>query len=360
MPTASLDEEDDINRRYDDPAAYGPGESCYGDGKYPPDWDARREAVWGRQRYQCGRCRRYKGDVSTAEVHHVVFLSEGGSNDLENLVGLCGDCHRLMHPDIDDLRGSVTDAPVFPDENADDRVAVIREPDDGPLRTDVTRLSTGSSPGRNAQAVSSAAVPTGEGVARRAEANLQELLVAEGYVPRTSAYHLVRLDPAFEGYRGVVTSYTPDLNIDSDAEATETQTDGDGFDVFCTSEANHVTVTLTGGDGETVDERLWLSEDDGARYRVRRVLSPPPLTARTAPRYALDTARYFGWHSLKWGALPGVVLAWQFPQFVPFGGSIAGLLVLVLLIGLLVRAPWTVREFTNDPDDEVVNQRDAK
>ena len=111
-----------------------------------------------------------------------------------------------------------------------------------------------------------------------------------------------------EGSHGVVTSYTPDLDIDSDTEATETQTDGDEFDVFCTAEANRGTVTLTGGDGETIDERLWLSKDDSTRYRVGRVLSPPPLTARTVPKYTIDTIRYFGWCSLKCGALPCVVL----------------------------------------------------
>ena len=78
----------DINPQYDTQDSYGVRESFYGNGKYPPDWDARREAVWERQKYQCGRCGVYKGDAAVNEVHHVVHLSQGGANTLDNLVGI--------------------------------------------------------------------------------------------------------------------------------------------------------------------------------------------------------------------------------------------------------------------------------
>lgn len=33
-------------------------------------------------------------DIST---HHIIYKSQGGKNDLGNLITLCGDCHRLAH-----------------------------------------------------------------------------------------------------------------------------------------------------------------------------------------------------------------------------------------------------------------------
>ena len=31
------------------------------------------------------------------EVHHVMWLSEGGSDSIENTVALCPNCHRKVH-----------------------------------------------------------------------------------------------------------------------------------------------------------------------------------------------------------------------------------------------------------------------
>jgi hypothetical protein len=43
-----------------------------------------------------GRCR-VCGDPRDVEVHHIVFRSQGGGHDPENLVCLCADCHGAVH-----------------------------------------------------------------------------------------------------------------------------------------------------------------------------------------------------------------------------------------------------------------------
>lgn len=349
------DAEYGIDPVYDDPNGYGARASYYGNGKYPPDWDERRDAVWDRQRHRCGRCGRHKRDMSAIEVHHLRFLSQGGTNDLDNLVGLCGDCHCLMHPGNGDMRGSIAGAPVFPDDDADDRVAVIREPDDDALATDVERVQRDSDADDNRYAVSGATVETSASVAKRASSNLYHLLVEEGYVPRTSAYHRVRVEPSFEGYRGVVTSYSPELSVESDGAASESNLEGDGYDVLYTPDAAKTTVELTDATGETAGERVWFADDE-SRFRVEKPVTPPPLTLRTAPRYAVDAARYFGRTSLVWGAVPAALVAWRAPSYVPLDGSIPGLLALVLVLGLVLRAPLTLREFLSSPTDRVVDE----
>lgn len=42
-----------------------------------------------------GRCVLCGGPA--AEVHHIVYRSHGGTNDLDNLACLCLTCHRLAH-----------------------------------------------------------------------------------------------------------------------------------------------------------------------------------------------------------------------------------------------------------------------
>jgi 5-methylcytosine-specific restriction endonuclease McrA len=54
-----------------------------------------RTAVLARDRYKCATpgC----GATHFLEVHHVVPRARGGSNKAENLVTLCGRCHRFAH-----------------------------------------------------------------------------------------------------------------------------------------------------------------------------------------------------------------------------------------------------------------------
>ena len=41
----------------------------------------------------CENC----GKEDELEVHHIIPLVEGGSDDFENFVALCSDCHKIFH-----------------------------------------------------------------------------------------------------------------------------------------------------------------------------------------------------------------------------------------------------------------------
>jgi len=64
-----------------------------GSGRGGRPWRRIRERVLKRDGYLCRTCRD-KGRVTPAtEVHHVIALSQGGTDDDGNLLGLCQDCH---------------------------------------------------------------------------------------------------------------------------------------------------------------------------------------------------------------------------------------------------------------------------
>lgn len=350
-----------IDPRYDDPGSYGSRESHYGNGRYPPDWGSRRDAVWERQKYQCGRCGVYKGDASLNEVHHVVHLANGGSNALDNLVGLCGDCHALMHPDVSAISGVAERSELFPNEYADDRVAVVREPIDAPdLETDVRRLTAFSEPDANVNAVTGHTVPTSAETARRAGSSLQRLLLDNGFVPRTSAYHRVSVQPQTTGLLGAISSHGVDLTAESDAEVSTVEAADDGtdrIDVYHSADAGVSDLEIVDGAGESASERVALDHPEGARVRVEKPVSVPALTPATAPGYALDAARYFAWRSAKLGIVPAVLLALFRPEALPGGGSVVGVVAVALLLGLVLRLPSIYRDVTAEPTDAVVDER---
>jgi len=68
---------------------------------YPPDWDSRRDEVEQRLGKRCTGCRRR---VNGLHLHHIQFLSKGGSNRPDNLTLLCERCHSKAH-DGRDLSG---------------------------------------------------------------------------------------------------------------------------------------------------------------------------------------------------------------------------------------------------------------
>lgn len=61
---------------------------------YPEDWEDFREHALRRDSYRCRNC----GSVVDLNVHHIVPLSQGGTNHLDNLVTLCLRCHSGVHP----------------------------------------------------------------------------------------------------------------------------------------------------------------------------------------------------------------------------------------------------------------------
>lgn len=347
----------DIQQRYDDPTTYGEADSHFGKGRYPPDWEQRRDAIWWLQDQECARC----GESPSSHhknVHHIQHLQNGGRNDLENLAGLCTDCHALMHPDLDWMDGEYERASLFPAESARDEVAVVRWPEDGAqdgLQYDFERLAETSSPTVNGYAVTDAAVPTSPDDARAARTDLTGLLKARGHIARTSDYHELRVKPWFRGVRGLFTRFEPPVDVDSDGDLVETD-DWQGWfsrrrDVRCSEDATNARVEIKGGSGETVSRSIALDSESTERD-VEVSLSPPPLTPATAPRYAANGLWYFGYKSVVRGIIPALAVAFFAHEVVPFGGSIAGFATLVFLLGLALTVPTVLGQVYRTIQDD--------
>lgn len=60
-------------------------------------YSSRREAVLHRDNYTCQCCGKKNCRL---EVHHIIFRSNGGSDDERNLITLCEDCHKKVHDGI--------------------------------------------------------------------------------------------------------------------------------------------------------------------------------------------------------------------------------------------------------------------
>jgi hypothetical protein len=83
-----------VDFAYEDPTAYDDAESFHGDGRLPPDWDARRDAVEERQSGRCVTCGRELYATEDLVVEHVRPPAEGGDHRLKNLVGRCRACSK--------------------------------------------------------------------------------------------------------------------------------------------------------------------------------------------------------------------------------------------------------------------------
>lgn len=71
--------------------------------EYPADWDDRRKHVLSRDGYRCQGCGSSRGPF---QVHHLVSLSDGGTDHPTNLITLCQNCHAQRHPHMGDVRDS--------------------------------------------------------------------------------------------------------------------------------------------------------------------------------------------------------------------------------------------------------------
>jgi len=341
MSRAKLASKSQIEPRYDDPRAYDAAESHYGEGRYPPDWNHRCELIWERQSYQCGRCGVYKRDVETAAVHHAIPLSRGGSNSLDNLVGLCCHCHALMHPDNDELPGNVTDAPVFPVATAQPTVAVIRKTiDSGPLKTDLEHLSTLSNTDENniSYIISDAVLSTSAQVARKAERNLDQILLKNGYVPRTSDFHTIEVAPVYTGVRGVVSSRTPKVETVTDGHCAETGS-WDGRTVprqlirySGDATGTKIRVTADNGDKQTVALDFDESEPNPS---FAPQIDSPPWDRQTI----IDLTSYIAKPAIVYGFVPWILAAIFFGENIGILRTIPGMVFSTFLIGFLTRLP---------------------
>lgn len=53
-----------------------------------------KAACFNRDNYTCQHCKTKKG---TMNAHHIIYRRNGGSDELENLITLCEDCHTALH-----------------------------------------------------------------------------------------------------------------------------------------------------------------------------------------------------------------------------------------------------------------------
>ena len=60
-------------------------------------YSSRREAILHRDNYTCQCCGKKNCRL---EVHHIKFKSNGGTDDEENLITLCTDCHKGVHAGV--------------------------------------------------------------------------------------------------------------------------------------------------------------------------------------------------------------------------------------------------------------------
>lgn len=75
---------------------------CVNDSSYPPDWEYRRDLVIQRDGGKCTKCgwpEGYKRKRRQFHIHHIIPLSKGGNNSLNNLTTLCSICHRNIDAD---------------------------------------------------------------------------------------------------------------------------------------------------------------------------------------------------------------------------------------------------------------------
>lgn len=216
----------EISEEYNTPENYGNDESYYGEGRYPPDWGRRSRAIWDRQSNHCGRCRRTRENVDSANVHHIQFLSDGGTNALDNLVGLCGDCHATIHPDNPNISGDVYNAPVFPASRAVPEVATVRKPIGASaispaLKRDLQMLEKISSPETNANSLSSRTYDIEADYAKKLPEQLATILQNHGIIGKSSDYHSIEIKAKMNTIRGILFNYTPDVDIQSDGSVIE-------------------------------------------------------------------------------------------------------------------------------------------
>lgn len=61
--------------------------------EYPADWKERAQRIKERDKHCCQFC----GSNSQLDVHHIVYLSNWGTNQQSNLVTLCRPCHEAEH-----------------------------------------------------------------------------------------------------------------------------------------------------------------------------------------------------------------------------------------------------------------------
>jgi 5-methylcytosine-specific restriction endonuclease McrA len=74
---------------------YKPSEDDFD--KDSPEWISMKVFLLIQQKNKCARCKK-KLTASTISIHHIIPRSEGGTNDIKNIIGLCVNCHNVIEP----------------------------------------------------------------------------------------------------------------------------------------------------------------------------------------------------------------------------------------------------------------------
>ena len=69
--------------------------------KYGTSWKKARDRHAAKYPY-CEQCYREGRITMMDEVHHIVPVSRGGTNEDSNLMSLCRSCHNKIHHDLGD------------------------------------------------------------------------------------------------------------------------------------------------------------------------------------------------------------------------------------------------------------------
>lgn len=354
------------DERFNLQESYSKQASFFGEGKYPPDWARRRETVWWLQDNRCGRCG--KRQENEGHVHHIKPLSDGGNNILENLVGLCSDCHALMHPAVDELSGHWKKAPKYPAKNAVSKVAVIRRGPNGKfeekLQTDhdFEKLTEETEVKENYFAACSPAVyNTGPVVARQfnteqeqqpierqkqAIQKLNKLLLYRGRVPENGSYNNRRLiiETPAKGILGWLSPYEPEVTVEAERPAEsgssynaiteEVDRNGSaGTEFVFSQDVTDATVKVTDGEGKVTQKNVSFS-DENNKQSVSVPVSPPELTATTFGSYLWSAGQ-------KTYILPLLyLLLWL--AVVPVTGLVLVFAILAGMAGTVGTAGWFI------------------
>ena len=73
------------------------------DKKYGNNW-RRIRALYVKKNPLCERCLKEGRVTPVEEVHHIVPLSRGGTNQFTNLMSLCQSCHTKTHYELGDRK----------------------------------------------------------------------------------------------------------------------------------------------------------------------------------------------------------------------------------------------------------------
>jgi len=93
------------------------------------DWKRLRLAVWKRDKGKCKRCdKKTRLEKDGATAHHLIPRTEGGVDDLSNLVWLCPECHDLV--EVQGLR-TVAEIVGSLDDSMLEAIPILPEPKKG-------------------------------------------------------------------------------------------------------------------------------------------------------------------------------------------------------------------------------------